>query len=245
MKILFIPLTLSLSISSALASDLQQGLDQCMRVSDSLQRLHCFETLARQNSNPENTAQSRVLMQTPDTLQTAPIQSVTPVTSYTQAPPQARIQPGNARIGAWDIEVTNSAIRQSLKVTAINKSKKGRNQYAAPILMKLDCDNAKATAHILWGEEMVSNGPAKFTLDSHDKINTRNWSWADKGRNLNLLNDFSDFVNTIKQADKLTVSAESFDQEQMENYDSGIIDAEFSLSGTQAMLDSIGASCGL
>jgi len=222
--------------SPAIANNLQDKLNQCMQVNDSLQRLHCFETVTRQNSNK--------------TLPSQPIQQTNPVSPPTRYNTQQtavnhyQLQPGEATIGQWEIDVANSALRQDYKLTAINKSVNGRNQYASPILMKLSCDNGSSSLKIIWGEDMVSDKEPTILIDQKSSKLSANWNWSDKSRSWLLTESTGQFLTQSSTAETITAIAEMFDQEHLENYDSGEIYADFSMLGTQKMLQTLAGSCG-
>ena len=224
------------------ANDLQKQLDSCLQVNDSLQRLHCFETVTRRNSKkninaPVSTSSKPAVKSTISYPETT-------TNNHNYQTLTVLLHPGEDQIGPWKIHVANSALRQDYKVTAINTSISGRNQYASPILMKLKCDNGSSSLKVIWGEDMVTDQQPVVLIDSNSSKLGNHWQWTDKSRNWQLSESSADFLRRISTSETMTAVAEMFDQENLANYDSGEIHAQFSVIGTQKLLKVLAPACG-
>ncbi len=238
----FLCLTVLLLLSSVLPAADDAAMQRCMAIADSLKRLDCFEKLARSGS-PGETAPSRAANedQPRDTTVERKVR-VVPPPAVANEPRMRQLVAGDSRIERWLVKVSADPVRGGARVVLRNKARKGRNQYAVPVEIRLECNRGKPSAQVLWREPIVRGEVPALLFDGRDVGEpTVAWLMDAKRESWIYTGDFNRLVEALESHAEAGATVEVM--EENINFEDDVIRAEFDLTGARLALEPLRKAC--
>ncbi len=234
------PLTLSGVVQ---AENLPAQLRSCMQVADSLHRLHCFETVTR-NLDGNLSQIAPTAPRSPGS--TRPNPSPSQENTAIRPPiPNRSVQPGKTEVGTWKVNVETNPIGGGANVFLRNLAVQGRNKYAAPIELTVNCNNGAFSANIKWRQYLITNEPINISVDGqHSTLLSDGFRLAKNNMSWHFSGDATAFADLISGAAKLTTSAGNFDEDD-DPSEEELISVEMDLTGAQWALKPLRLACGI
>ncbi len=153
--------------------------------------------------------------------------------------------PGKTTVGKWEVTVSGNPISGANDVKLRLKSSKGRNQYAAPIGLIIECKAGRGSARMIWDEHMVRNVPIEVMLDgSRNAAATNGWQPIRDFQEWVMEGDVKPMIRALIAHRKMTVDAVSYETTRPDDDSEGNIHAVWDLTGTEFAMRPFFTLCG-
>ncbi len=227
--------------SPALVRAADAQMQRCLGIADSLKRLDCFEKLARSRNDTDviTAPASQPAAATPKAGIRAPQQ---PAVISPPRQGMTQVVPGKSDIERWQVAVAVDPIQGGAQVTLRNKAVKGRNQYAVPVELRLQCKRGQAEAWLLWREPMVKGEVPVLLFDGKNVgVASEDWRMDDKGENWRYVGDFAHLMTALSS--HAEASARVQVMEENIGFEDDVINAWFNLAGAKFALNPLKKAC--
>ncbi len=222
----------------AWAEDAQ--MQRCMGIADSLKRLDCFEKLARsRGEKAESTVVEKPVTPEPEVIE-APAHPIQQTVS--PRPRMTQVVPGKSEIERWLIHVSVDPVNGGAQVVLRNKAVKGRNQYAVPVELRLECKAGRPAAFVLWREPMVKGEVPVLLFDGRNLgAASENWRMDEQRENWIYSGNFRQLLDALASHQEASGSVQVM--EENINFEDDVINAWFRLSGAEYAIKPLLKAC--
>ncbi len=216
------------------------AMQRCMGIADSLKRLDCFEKLARSRAGETGSPQPGEEADSTSRVIEAPAHPLKTRSSSTT--PMTQVVPGKSEIERWLIHVSVDPVNGGAQVVLRNKAVKGRNQFAVPVELRLECKAGRPSAFVLWREPMVKGEVPVLLFDGRNVgAASENWRMDDKSENWVYTGHFAQLLEALATHQEASGSVQVMDENI--NFEDDIINAWFNITGAEYALKPLKKAC--